>query len=204
MTTSNPRPFVIGVTGDIACGKSTVLGILGELGVDTIDADMLYHGPIEPGKSLWHTLVAHFGTGIVAPDSSINRAALGAIVFSNPDELAALDRITHPAVVAAVDEAIGVSTAPVTAVDAVKLVESGMSDRCDQVWLVVCDPAVQLERLITRNGLGRDEALRRIVAQGDRSFLRERADVIIDNSDTLAETRRQVEAAAVGAPILPS
>jgi dephospho-CoA kinase len=204
MAHDNTHPFVIGVTGDIACGKSAVLGILGELGAETIDADRLYHQLIEPGKPLHAALDNHFGRSIIASDGSIDRKALAAIVFSDPSALSALDRITHPAVVTAVDAAIRESSAAVIAVDAVKLVESGMAGHCDQVWVVVCTPDNQLERLIARNGLEREIAQQRIAAQGQRAFLRDRADVVIDNSGTPAQTRDQVEAAMARIPILPS
>jgi dephospho-CoA kinase len=198
------RPFVIGVTGNIACGKSLVLDTLRDLGADTIDADRLYHELIAPGRPLWSALCSRFGDKIVASSGEIDRRALGEIVFSDPAALADLDRITHPAVIAAVIERIQASKSDVVAVDAVKLVQSGMSDLCDRVWLVECAPQIQLARLIGRNGLSEADALRRIAAQPSLDPVRTRADLAIDNSGTIADTQRQVTEAWRELPILQS
>lgn len=198
------RPFVIGVTGNIACGKSLVLGLLHELGAETIDADRLYHSLIEPEMPLWSALRARYGDEIIAPNGEIDRRALGGIVFADPAALADLDRITHPAVIAAVNEQIAHSQADVVAVDAVKLVQSGMAERCDRVWLVECEPDYQLTRLMARNRLAEDDARRRIAAQPDLDPVRKRADLVIDNSGDIAETRRQVDRAWRDLPILQS
>jgi dephospho-CoA kinase len=189
------RSFVIGVTGNIACGKSTVLGALAELGAETIDADAVYHELIAPKRPLWQALVACFGDRIVAPDGKIDRRALGAIVFADPARLAELDALTHPAVVAAVRARIAESAARVLAIDAVKLVESGLGADCDQIWLVECEPEQQVARLMARNGLTRDEAARRVAAQPPLDEKRRLSDVVIDNSGTVAATRKQVERA---------
>jgi dephospho-CoA kinase len=198
------RPFVIGVTGDIACGKSAVLAMLDDLGAETIDADLIYHQLIEPGTPLWSELKRHFGEKIIAVDGTIDRRVLSSIVFSNAAELAEVDRITHPAVVEAVKGVINASESAIVAVDAVKLVESGMAGYCDQVWLVVCSSETQIERLISRNGIRREDALRRIASLGNRAFLNDHADVVIENNGTHAETRSKVEAAWRELPILPS
>lgn len=197
------RPFVIGVTGKIACGKSLVLQMLRDLGAETIDADRLYHELISPGTPLWTALRSRFGDGIIGPDGEIDRRALGGIVFNDPVALADLDRITHPTVIAAAAERIRNSKATVIAIDAVKLVQSGMSELCDRVWLVDCDPTLQLSRLIERNGLSETEARRRIAAQPDFDAVRARADLTIDNSGEIEATRRQVEEAWRELPILP-
>ena len=194
MTTA-ARPFVIGVTGNIACGKSTVLRALAALGAETIDADAVYHELIAPGHPLWHELVERFGDRIVAPDGTIDRRALGALVFADPARLAELDAVTHPAVVAAIRARIAASEAGVLAIDAVKLVESGLSADCDQVWLVECDPERQITRLMARNGMTRADAARRVAAQPPLAAKRTLADLLIDNNGTLAQTREQVERA---------
>jgi dephospho-CoA kinase len=189
------RPFVLGVTGDIACGKSTVLAMLAERGAMTIDADAVYHALIAPGQPLWRALRERYGAEILAPDGGIDRRALGRIVFADPAALADLDALTHPAVVAAVRERIAVADAAVVAVDAVKLVESGLADACDRVWLVTCAPEQQVARLMARNGLSREEAERRVAAQPPLGPKLARADTIIANGGTLGETQAQVEAA---------
>ena len=198
------RPFVIGVTGNIACGKSTVLEILSELGAETIDADRLYHSLIEPGQPLATAILNRFGDAVAGPGDSIDRAALARIVFSDPKALSDLDAITHPVVISAARNKIALSRSRVVAIDAIKLVESGMYRECDQVWLVECNPEIELERLIHRNGLSRDQALQRIGAQPPLEQKRRVADLIIDNDGDRAETRRQVESAWSRISILPS
>ena len=200
---SGRRPFVIGVTGNIACGKSAVVEMLAELGATAIDSDRVYHALIEPGQPLWNALRDHFGESIVSEEGTIDRRALSTIVFSNPEQLASLDALTHPAVVQAIQRLITTSDANVVAVDAVKLVESGMAALCDAVWLVECSPDTQLRRLMARNGFSEEEARRRISAQPDLVAKRQIADEIIDNSGSLEETRRQVDVAWARLPILP-
>ncbi len=177
--------------------------MLAELGAAAIDSDRVYHALIEPGQPLWNALRNHFGESIVSEEGTIDRRALSTIVFSNPEQLAALDALTHPAVVQAIQLLITTSDANVVAVDAVKLVESGMAALCDAVWLVECSPDTQLRRLMARNGFSEEEARRRISAQPDRVAKRQIADEIIDNSGSLEETRRQVDVAWARLPILP-
>jgi dephospho-CoA kinase len=190
-----PQPFVIGLTGNIACGKSTVLAMLAEHGAATIDADAVYHELIIPGAPLWRALRDHFGQHIVAPDGTIDRRAHGAIVFADPAALSSLDALTHPAVIAEIRQRLASLAAPVVVVDAVKLVESGLDEECDQLWVVVCDPAQQIARLVARDRLTPDEAARRVAAQPPLADKLARADVVIDNSGPLAATRDQVATA---------
>ena len=198
MTTS----FLIGVTGGIATGKSTVMAILGELGADCIDADRVYGDLIQPGLPLWERLRSRFGNDIVADSGQIDRRALGRIVFADPRKLALLDALTHPAVVAEVVRRTEASDADVVAIEAVKLIESGLSARCDQVWLVVADRDAQITRLIARNELSLAEAEQRLASQPPDAGRREAADVIIDNSGTGHALRESVrshwDALAVG------
>ena len=195
--TDAPRPYLIGVTGNIACGKSSVLRRLAELGAETIDADQVVHALMEPGQPVWAAVRDGFGPGVIAPDGRIDRRALAGIVFSDPAELARLEAMTHPAVrvriMAQVAEAAkrGVQT---IVVDAIKLYESGLADHCDETWVVTCDPAQQLARLMARNGFDEAEARRRIAAQPPQAEKVARADVVIDNSGTPEATRAQVDA----------
>lgn len=188
-------PFVIGVTGGIAVGKSSVLDLLAQRGAATIDADAVYHELIGPGGPLVGPIEARFGKDMVAADGSIDRRALAGIVFADRTALADLDAITHPAVLAAIRSPIADSDAAVVAVDAVKLIESGMADLCDSVWLVVADPQVQRQRLIERNRLTAEEVDLRLAAQPDESYRRSRANVVVDNSGTRADLARQVNVA---------
>ncbi len=197
------RPIVIGVTGGIATGKSTVLNILRERGAVTIDADAIYHSLIAPGGALVDKIVARFGEHVRNDDGSIDRRELAGVVFADPAALADLDRITHPTVIGVIQERINASTAPIVAVDAVKLIESGMHELCDAVWLVVCDPAVQKARLMARSGLTESEAVVRLAAQPDESFRRQHADAVLDNSGDLASLRQQVDTALTMSKQLP-
>jgi dephospho-CoA kinase len=189
------RPIVIGVTGGIATGKSSVLRLLTERGVTTIDADAVYHALIGPGGPLVRSIADRFGQDVIADDGSIDRRMLAGIVFADRHALADLDAITHPAVIQAVRNHITSARTPIVAVDAVKLIESGLADSCDSVWLVVCDPAVQKARLMVRNGLTSDEADLRLAAQPNEGERRKRADIVIDNNGDLADLERQVDAA---------
>lgn len=195
------RPVVVGVTGNIACGKSAVSSRLADLGATVIDADRLYHELIQPGMPLQDALKERFGAQIVAPDGQIDRRQLGAIVFADPEALADLDRITHPAVVAETCRRIEAVEAAVVVVDAVKLIESGISDRCDEVWLVLCRPEIQIERLMNRNGIDRADAERRIAAQPPLEAKIVQASRVFDNSDDVAALHEMVDAAWRDLPV---
>lgn len=188
------QKFVLGVTGNIASGKSTVVRRLVEHGAIGIDADIVYRELVGPGQPLLQRLVEQFGEGIVAADGSLDRAALGRIVFSDPEKLRELDELTHPAVIAEIDRRVDAITSGVVVIDAVKLIESGHADHCDQVWVVTIDTEVQMTRLMERNRLPAEEARRRIEAQPPMAPKLARADRVIDNSGTLEETMAQVDA----------
>ncbi len=177
-----PRPFVIGVTGNIACGKSSVSRLLDEFGATVIDADRVYHELIQSGMPLQDALRDRFGDVVVGADRQIDRKALGAIVFADPAALADLDRLTHPVVVAETIVRIEDARTRIVVVDAVKLYESGIAERCDEVWLVICNPEVQLSRLMLRNGIDRADAERRIAAQPPLETKIIQSSRIIDNS----------------------
>jgi dephospho-CoA kinase len=195
MSAGRGRPLVIGLTGNIACGKSLVLAELARLGAETIDADRVAHGVMQPGQPAFDAIVAHFGAGILAPDGTINRRALGAIVFGNPDELAALDAIAHPATVAAIRDQVARSNSEVVVIDAIKLIEVGLDRDCDEVWVVTCRPEQQVERLMARNGFSREEAETRINAQPPQAEKVDRADRVLDNSGLPESTVALVYAA---------
>ena len=190
-----PRPVVIGVTGNIACGKSAVSNRLAEFGAMVLDADRLYHELIQPGMPLQHALKTRFGPQIIAEDGQIDRRELGVIVFSDQEALADLDRITHPVVVAETHRRIETAESAVVVVDAVKLIESGISDRCDEVWLVLCRPDIQIERLMKRSSLDRADAERRIAAQPPLEAKIVLASRIFDNSGDLATLHHAVDSA---------
>ena len=191
---SKREKFVLGITGNIASGKSTVVRRLEEHGAIGIDADLVYRELVGPGRPLLKRLADHFGDVIISPDGSLDRPALGNIVFNDPAKLAELDRLTHPAVIDEIDRRVAAIPTGVVVIDAVKLIESGHADHCDAVWVVTIDTDVQMTRLMERNTLSPEEARRRIEAQRPIGPKLERADRVIDNSGTLQDTYAQVDA----------
>lgn len=185
----------IGITGPIGCGKSTVASWLAELGGTVVDADELARDATAPGEAALHAVFDRFGERYRQPDGSLDRAALGRLVFSDPAALAALEAIVHPAVRARIEMAMAAAEAagaPAIAIEAIKLVEGGLAEMCDEVWLVTCDPDRQLERLLAR-GSDEAEAAQRIAAQDDPAGrLRPAATRVIDTSGDKEETRRRV------------
>jgi len=191
---NSQRPYVIGLTGNIACGKSLVLKTLRELGAETFDADLVAHEVMRNGTPAWRAIVARFGDAVVGDDGEINRRALGAIVFADPAALEALDQIVHPATVAAIRERVEKLTGGVAVIDAIKLFEAGLNVDCDEIWVVDCTREQQIERLMRRNSLTREAAIERIDAQPPQSEKRARADHIIDNSGPPDDTVAAVHA----------
>lgn len=187
--------ILIGVTGNIACGKSTVIKLLRELGAETIDADKVAHRQMEPKTAVWHDVVREFGDEIVKPNGEIDRGVLGAKVFNDPEALARLEEITYPTLLKTVKAMIAKSEAEVVVLEAVKLYESGMFRMCDSVWSVICGRDQQLHRLMAERGLTKEQAEARFEAQEPLQENVVRADVVIDNSGSLADTRAQVVAA---------
>lgn len=186
------RKHVIGVTGNIACGKSAVLEILRRLGAETIDGDTLVHGLMGPESVLGPAIRQRFGETTIAADGSINRPSLGKIVFSDPAGLTALEHMVHPFVMDEMSAAIHRSGPDVLVLDAIKLFEAGIADFCDEVWVVNCSRETQIERITARNNVDRSEAVRRIDAQQPQSEKVARADLVIENDGALADTRQQV------------
>lgn len=184
--------YTIGLTGNIATGKSTVARMLAELGAYTIDADKLAHEVMAAGTDVNRAIVARFGSGVAHADGTIDRAALGAIVFSDPDALADLECIVHPSVVALTLRLLAESPAPIRVIEAIKLLEAQMHRYCDAVWVVVAPRDQQIARLMSTRGLCRREAERRIDAQPPAAAKVAQADVVIDNSSSLDDMRAQV------------
>jgi dephospho-CoA kinase len=181
--TSESKPFVIGLTGPIASGKSTVAELLRQRGAEVIDADRVYRSLLQPGSQLWRQVVERFGPAIVGSDGEIDRAALGGMVFADPEALADLDRITHPAVVAEVRTRIARSTAPLIVLDA----------DVDTLWFISADPETRLRRLMTRSGMDEAGARARIAAAPDTVPEGVDVGVTIDNSGDLASTSAAID-----------
>ena len=185
--------YVIGLTGNIASGKSLVLRMLKELGADTLDADNLVHVLMRRGSPLYDKIVAEFGRYILDEDFEIDRGKLGNIAFCDPQALAHLESITHPTVKREVERWIARSKTHVVAVEAIKLIESGMAQDCDAVWVVVARPDVQLRRLMAKRKMTHSQAMLRIEAQPAQEEKATRADVVIDNSDDVVATWKVVQ-----------
>jgi dephospho-CoA kinase len=194
-------PYIIGLTGNIACGKSTVRGMLEERGAATLDADALVHELYLPGDPVFRAVVDAFGDDIVAADGTLDRRALGRKVFGNPDALARLEGLTHPAVIERTWQWVGRQTTSVVVVDAVKLIEAGIVDGCDALWVVTCPLDEERRRLMTRPGMTDAEADRRLAAQAPEAAKVARADVVIDNGGTIEATRAQIDRAWASLPI---
>jgi len=201
-----PRPnaYLIGLTGNIATGKSSVAAALAELGAHVIDADAVAHRVMRQGTPTWRSIMEAFGPDIVAEGGEIDRKRLGGIVFADPEALRRLERITHPAVIAEIDERIAEIAAqaaaqgqprPVIVIEAIKLIESGMHRHYDALWVVTCAEEQQMKRLMARSGLTAAEAELRIAAQPPASAKVALADVVIDNSGAKAQMRQQVRRA---------
>lgn len=189
----NLMKYIMGLTGNIATGKSAVLKMLEDLGAKTIDADALVHQLMKKGTSIWQATVEDFGPDILTVEGEIDRARLGAIVFAQPVALRRLEEIVHPAVIARTKELIRQAEEAVVVIEAIKLIEAGMHRICDALWVVTCPEEEQLARLMKQRGLSEKEARTRLAAQGSQADKLALADVIIDNGGSLQETRRQVE-----------
>ena len=180
--------IIIGLTGNIATGKSIVLRMLQELGATVIDADKLVHRLMRQGTPVYEAIINEFGSNILDESREISRTKLGQIVFSNPDRLAKLESITHPSVRKVILKRIDEVATEVVAVEAIKLFESGLSELCNSNWVVVAPPESQLKRLVERRKMSPDRAKQRIKAQSSQQEKAKKADVIIDNSGALAKT----------------
>jgi dephospho-CoA kinase len=187
-------PRIIGLTGNIACGKTSVGHMVLELGAERyIDADAVVHRLYESGQPIAEQVEDAFGRRVMAADGSVDRKELGAIVFHNPEEMKRLEQIVHPAVRRALlEELAPVSETGIAIIDAVKLLEGGSSNLCQSKWLVICPQEQQLARLIARNGMSEEEALARVRAQTPASAKLALVDEVIDNGGAREETRNQV------------
>ncbi|HOQ08988.1 MAG TPA: dephospho-CoA kinase [Syntrophomonadaceae bacterium] len=183
---------IIGLTGGIASGKSTVARTLRELGATVIDADEIAHSVIEPGKPAWEDIVKKFGSHILKPDQTIDREKLGAIVFNDPELLQELNQITHPRVAEQLKHIITTmrieQSHAILFLEVPLLYETHLERICDEVWVVWVDEETQIQRLMKRDNLSREDAIKRIDAQMSLDEKARRADVVIDNRSSLEET----------------
>ncbi len=196
---SAPRRFLlVGLTGGIATGKSTVSEILRELGCEIIDADRLARDVVEPEQPAWKQIVAEFGGGVVTAEGALDRKKLGAIVFADPERRKRLEAITHPAIrarfQARLDELAAQGFAGIVVFDAPVMIESGNYKNMDRLVVVVTDDATQAARLQERDGTDEVEGRRKIASQMPLAEKAKLADYVINNSGarevTAAEVRR--------------
>jgi len=187
---------VIGLTGGIATGKSSVALFFTERGVAVIDADQLARDAVLPGSPALKQIVSFFGREVLTHDGELDRTRLGQLIFSDPEKRRQLESILHPEIRKRAEERIAqaaeaghqrlIYMAPL-------LIEAGATDRVDTVWVVTVRPEIQLERLMLRDGINREQAQRMIDSQMPLSEKERYGSVIIDNSGTEAETRMILE-----------
>ncbi|MGI5916131.1 MAG: dephospho-CoA kinase [Anaerolineae bacterium] len=192
MAESTGKPYVIGLTGNIATGKSTVAAMLERLGACAIDADRLAHRVMCAGTRVNALIAERFGADVLTPDGEIDRRRLGAIVFADPVALRDLERIVHPAVIDETLRCLQACDRPVAVIEAIKLLEAGMQRYCRAIWVVTSPREVQVERLMRTRGLSEAEANLRIDAQPPQEEKVARADVVIENTSDLEGTWVQV------------
>lgn len=186
----------VGLTGGIACGKTTVCNYFAQLGAGIISADEVAHQIIQPGEEAYQTIIQTFGSAILNDDRTINRAALGSLVFSSTDLRMKLNEITHPIIIRRTTEMMNqveqTGNVPLAIVDAALMVESGSYKRFEKLIVVWCREDLQIQRLIVRTGLHPEEALLRLRAQMPLSEKRKYADYEIDTSGNFQSTETQV------------
>lgn len=190
--------MIIGLTGNIGCGKSTVARHLAYLGAEVLDADLVAMEAVCPGTPALEKIKQEFGTGMITEDGHLDRLKLASVVFDDPASLAKLESIIHPEVIKVVSEKVakyreGNGVSKHLVVEAPLLIETGMHDMMDEVWVVIADQDVQISRVMKRSKLSKEEILKRINAQMPQIDKCRYADRIIDNSGTLENTIQQVE-----------
>jgi len=194
---SAPRKFLlIGLTGGIATGKSTVSALLRQLGCEVIDADLLAREVVEPGEPAWTTIVAEYGQDVVTAGGALDRKKLGAIVFADPERRRRLEAITHPAIrerfQARLDQLAVKGFTGIVVFDAAVMIESGNYKNMDRLVVVVTDEPTQMARLQGRDGTDDADGRRKIASQMPLAEKAKLADYVIDNSGDREATAAQV------------
>jgi dephospho-CoA kinase len=190
-----PGKFVIGLTGNIATGKSVVRRMLEHLGAYTVDADALTHRAYAKGAPGYQQVVDHFGKWLVNKDGEIDRGKLGQLVFSNPEAMGQLEAIVHPLVRQATEILIKRAIQPVVVIEAIKLLDGDLRNVCDSIWVTNAPEEVQVERLVRKRGMSREQALERIHAQSAQSAKVAMANIVITNTGSYDALWKQVSAA---------
>jgi dephospho-CoA kinase len=189
---------VVGLTGGIASGKSTVARFFRDRVVPVIDADVLGHRTYEPGTETFKAVVHAFGDDVVAADGTIDRRALGAKVFGRPDELKRLTDVVWPGIRKLAGEELSeleIAGNPLAVLEAAVLFEAGWEDLVDEIWVVVVEPELAVARLASRNGIDAEAARARIASQLSNAERKARADVVNENNGTLEALDGSIQAA---------
>ena len=195
----------VGLTGGIACGKTVVRRRLEEQGIPTLDADAVVHRLLQSGTEVTRRIAESFGEKVIASDGSVDRRALGAIVFGDEEARRKLNAIVHPGVWREIErffEEREKASDPVAVVDAALMIETGSYKRYDFLVVVHCGPELQLERLMARDGLSREDAERRVRSQMPIEQKLPFGDFLVDTSGSIEETLKQTDELA--ARIMPS
>jgi len=192
---SIPGKFVIGLTGNIATGKSVVRRMLEHLGAYTIDADALTHRVYAKGAPGYQQVIDKFGKWILNKDAEIDRAKLGNLVFSDPEAMRQLEDIVHPLVRQAADILVKRATQSVIVIEAIKLLEGDLRNVCDSIWVTNAPEETQVERLVKKRGLSREQALERIHSQSPQSQKVTVANMVITNTGSYDDLWKQVSEA---------
>ncbi len=190
-----PGKYIIGLTGNIATGKSVVRRMLEHLGAYTIDADALSHRAIAKDAPGYKPVIETFGKWILDSDGQVNRTRLGGLVFRDSDALSKLENIVHPLVEQAIDILVQRAGQRVVVIEAIKLIESPLRNACDSIWVTYAPEEIQIERLMRKRHFSHEEAVNRIHTQGAQSEKIERAHVIIRNTGSYDELWKQVTVA---------
>lgn len=191
----NATTFIVGLTGGIGSGKSAATDRFAELGIVVVDTDRIAHALTAPGGRAMPAIQAAFGAGVIRPDGALDRAAMRARAFTDPDARLRLESILHPAIRAESDRLCAEAQSPYVVLAIPLLVESGSyHGRVHRICVVDCPEALQVERVVKRSGLAPDEVRAIMAAQASRERRLQAADDIIDNSGDLAMLRRQVDA----------
>lgn len=195
---------LIGLTGGIGSGKSTVSALLAQRGAVVVDADAIVRELQAPGQPVYEAIVERFGSAVVAADGTLDRPTIAGLVFPDAEALADLNRLTHPAVATEITRRIAahVGTDAVVVLDVPLLVESSNYE-VDGILVVDCPVEVAVERLVTHRGMDEDDARARISRQASREDRLARADFVVDNSGSLGDVAAQVEAAWVWIEAIP-
>jgi dephospho-CoA kinase len=192
---------IIGLTGNIATGKSTIMRLAAEHGALTLDADKVVHEILDNDTAVQTGIVDTFGSTVRLADGRINRAVLGKIVFNEPQSLGKLEQIVHPAVHQKIILHIEQSESPIIMIEAIKLLEGKLHLICQQIWVTRCSRERQLERLRICRGMDKATAVARIDAQRPQEEKVAQADIVIDTDGLMDDTRKQFEQAWSNLPL---